>query len=137
MFAIEEKNISKKTKIFYFETNSSTTGIYLKTTEVMINVFSVFYRKALKTKEWDGVLKIRLAFGRRKSRAESVTKEDLEERTDDHIFSPSVPHSPAAKTSAQEKRRESNVDPLNLGVFFQRIYEDNNADNEFYHRMTV
>ena len=52
----------------------------------MINVFSVFYRKALKTKEWDGVLKIRLAFGRRKSRAEPMTEEDLEDGTDDHIF---------------------------------------------------
>jgi len=79
VFAIEEKNIFKKSKIFYFKTNSSTTGIYLKTAEVIINVFSFFYRKALKTKGWNGVLKICLAFGWCKSRTEPMTEEDLEE----------------------------------------------------------
>ena len=57
-----------------------------------------------------------------------MTEDDLEEGTEEYVFYQSVPDSPASKKTAQEKRKELNVDTLNLRAFFQRIYEDDNED---------
>jgi len=109
----------------------------MKTTEILRNVLQVFFKKELKIKGWDGELRIRLAFGRRRSKDEPMAEDDLEEGTEEYLFSQSVPDSPAAKTSAQDKRKESHIDPLDLRAFFQQIYDDPTEGNDFYHGMTV
>ena len=93
------------------------------------------FRRALKKKDWDGRVVIRMGFGKRGKNKPAITEDDLVE--DQFLFSQTLLESPAIKTSAKEKRIESNMYPLEVLSFFRKVYFDNNPNNRYFYGLMV
>ena len=107
----------------------------METTASLYNCVVEFFRRVSKKKDWDGRVLIRMGFGKRGKNQLPITEDDL--LNDQFLFSQTSLDSPASKTTAREKRIESNMDPLEVRAYIRKVYFDDDPSNPYHFGFTV
>ena len=80
-------------------------------------------------------LKVRLAFGRRDSEEgqEALCGADLQETDADYMYSQNEPDSSAVIQNNTQKRYDNQVAPFDIESYLEKLYDDNDVNNQLYH----
>ena len=100
------------------------TGTEVRSSEDLLDILTEYHQKVIKKRAFKlseyTSMKLRFAFGRRDVTKEQeqalLASEHLNIEETDHLFSQQVPDSPAVVNSNNDKRIDSNSDPIEIGT---------------------
>ena len=116
------------------------TGTEVRSSEDLLDILTEYHQKVIKKRAFKlseyTSMKLRFAFGRRDVSKEQeqllLASEHLSLEDSDHLFSQKEPDSPAVATKNNDKRIDSNSDPIEIGTIMNTWYNDDNPNNPLY-----
>ena len=138
-YSIKKEVVSKDCSLFHFPGTTGCTASEIRTSEQLNDLIVDIHSKNVRMKNFKecdyNVLKMRLAFGRRDVEDGQVAlcDDDLTENMSDISYSQNEPDSPAVQYDNRQKRYDSQIAPIEIGVFLDKMYHDDDDGNPLYH----